>query len=68
MDFGQALILLKEGRKVRRAGWTRETAFVKMTPDGMDLAIDPGDGKHYDDAGMGLSAFALLQEDWVEHE
>lgn len=39
MDFSAALLLLKEGRRLRRAGWNGKGMFVFLVPGG--LADDP---------------------------
>ena len=32
MDFGQALVALKQGRKVQRSGWNGKGLFVFLVP------------------------------------
>lgn len=69
MDFGQALLELKDGVRVAREGWNGKDMYVEMqTPDGQSkmrrpyLFMRPVDG---DLVPWVASQTDLLAEDWV---
>lgn len=69
MDFGQALLELKDGVRVARDGWNGEGMYVEMqTPDEQSkmrrpyLFMRPVDG---DLVPWVASQTDLLAEDWV---
>lgn len=70
LNFGQALIVLRNGRKVRRAGWNGEGQYLMLqTPDDHSkmrkpyIFISPVDGEL---VPWVASQTDLLAEDWVD--
>ena len=76
MDFGKALELLKQGKKVARTGWNgkglwlelqRPDAHSKMTLPYVYMNYPKGD-KYHDGCRVPwlASQTDMLEEDWVE--
>ena len=61
MTFGQALICIKRGQRVARAGWGNRKHLSRRVIDGMEVLLD--------DTGYASSMWApsyrdILAEDW----
>lgn len=74
MNFGQALELLKEGKKVARSGWNGKGQYVTLIPSGnamfqrcdMQDCLGLKNAKGNMQPGWTPSQGDLFAEDWQE--
>lgn len=65
MDFGEALFLLKAGKRVRRLAWLDHWHSLRINENTQEFAIMDATGC---ESVTSINAISILADDWQEVE